>query len=118
MTAIERHPHFVSLEGGEGAGKTTVLNALREALQQSGNEVVSTREPGGTPLAEQIRDLLLNVPVDGVQHEPPAAETELLLMFAANRYSRRLRAARGSSATASPIPAMPTRAAVAASILR
>jgi dTMP kinase len=83
MTAIERHPHFVSLEGGEGAGKTTVLNALREALQQSGNEVVSTREPGGTPLAEQIRDLLLNVPVDGVQHEPPAAETELLLMFAA-----------------------------------
>ncbi len=80
---LERHPHFVSLEGGEGAGKTTVLNALREALQQAGHEVVSTREPGGTPLAEQIRNLLLNVPVDGVQHEPPAAETELLLMFAA-----------------------------------
>ena len=88
MTAIignglERHPHFVSLEGGEGAGKTTVLNALRDALLQSGHDVVSTREPGGTPLAEQIRSLLLNVPVDGVQHEPPAAETELLLMFAA-----------------------------------
>ncbi len=80
---LERHPHFVSLEGGEGAGKTTVLNALREALQQAGHEVVSTREPGGTPMAEQIRDLLLNVPVDGVQHENPAAETELLLMFAA-----------------------------------
>lgn len=79
---LERHPHFVSLEGGEGAGKTTVLNALRDALQQAGHEVVSTREPGGTPLAEQIRDLLLNVPVEGVQHEPPAAETELLLMFA------------------------------------
>ena len=79
---LERHPHFVSLEGGEGAGKSTVLNALREALLQAGHEVVSTREPGGTPLAEQIRDLLLNVPVDGVQHEPPAAETELLLMFA------------------------------------
>lgn len=80
---LERHPHFVSLEGGEGAGKTTVLNALRDALQQAGHEVVSTREPGGTPMAEQIRNLLLNVPVDGVQHEPPAAETELLLMFAA-----------------------------------
>lgn len=82
-SGLERHPHFVTLEGGEGAGKTTVLNALREALQQAGHEVVSTREPGGTPLAEQIRNLLLNVPVEGVQHEPPAAETELLLMFAA-----------------------------------
>jgi dTMP kinase len=83
VSGLERHPHFVTLEGGEGAGKTTVLNALREALQQAGHEVVSTREPGGTPLAEQIRNLLLNVPVEGVQHEPPAAETELLLMFAA-----------------------------------
>ena len=80
---LERHPHFVSLEGGEGAGKTTVLNALREALQQAGHEVISTREPGGTVLAEQIRGLLLNVPIDGVQHEQPTAETELLLMFAA-----------------------------------
>ncbi|MFZ2751862.1 MAG: dTMP kinase [Lysobacteraceae bacterium] len=80
---LERHPHFVSLEGGEGAGKTTVLNALRDALLQAGHDVVSTREPGGTPMAEQIRNLLLNVPVDGVQHESPAAETELLLMFAA-----------------------------------
>ena len=80
---LERHPHFVSLEGGEGEGKTTVLNALRDALLQAGHDVVSTREPGGTPMAEQIRNLLLNVPVDGVQHEPPAAETELLLMFAA-----------------------------------
>lgn len=75
---LPRHPRFVSLEGGEGAGKTTVLNALREALQQTGVEVVSTREPGGTPLAEQIRELLLH-PGD----EKPSAETELLLMFAA-----------------------------------
>jgi len=75
---LQRHPHFLSLEGGEGAGKTTVLNALREALQQAGHEVVSTREPGGTPMAEQIRELLLNP-----DHEKPAAETELLLMFAA-----------------------------------
>jgi len=74
---IATHPRLVSLEGGEGAGKTTVLNALRDALLRDGREVVSTREPGGTPLAERIRELLLNP--DG---ERIAAETELLLMFA------------------------------------
>ena len=70
-------PRLVSLEGGEGAGKTTVLRALREALVSAGHEVVSTREPGGTPLAEQIRALLLTP-----GEEKPAPETELLLMFA------------------------------------
>jgi dTMP kinase len=74
---IATHPRLVSLEGGEGAGKTTVLNALREALLRDGREVVSTREPGGTPLAERIRELLLNP-----EGERIAAETELLLMFA------------------------------------
>jgi dTMP kinase len=78
----QAHPRFISLEGGEGAGKSTVLGALRAALQADGSEVVSTREPGGTPLAERIRELLLGGPVDGAQ-EPVAAETELLLMFAA-----------------------------------
>lgn len=78
MSVLESHPHFVSLEGGEGAGKTTVLNALRATLREHGFEVVSTREPGGTPLAEMIRNLLLDP-----SHEPPAPETELLLMFAA-----------------------------------
>lgn len=78
MEALESHPRFVSLEGGEGAGKTTVLNALRDTLLQAGQEVVSTREPGGTPLAERIREMLLSP-----DHEKPAAETELLLMFAA-----------------------------------
>ena len=77
LADIATHPRFVSLEGGEGAGKTTVLNALRDALLRDGREVVSTREPGGTPLAERIRELLLNP--DG---ERIAAETELLLMFA------------------------------------
>lgn len=77
--AIE--PRLVTLEGGEGAGKTTVLNALREALRATGAEVVCTREPGGTPLAERIRALLLDRSADG-GHEPPAPETELLLMFA------------------------------------
>ncbi|WP_226470521.1 dTMP kinase [Luteimonas panaciterrae] len=76
--SVVPHPHFVSLEGGEGAGKTTVLNALRATLRERGFEVVSTREPGGTPLAEMIRNLLLDP-----SHEPPAPETELLLMFAA-----------------------------------
>lgn len=69
---------FISLEGGEGAGKSTVLAALRHALEVAGQAVTCTREPGGTPLAEQIRGLLLDT-----HHEPPAAETELLLMFAA-----------------------------------
>lgn len=76
-------PRFISLEGGEGAGKTTVLEALRAALQSDGCDVVSTREPGGTPLAEHIRGLLLGTSADGEPHEPVAAETELLLMFAA-----------------------------------
>jgi dTMP kinase len=75
---LEVQARFVTLEGGEGAGKSTVLSALREFLLGRGFEVVSTREPGGTPLAEQIRNLLLDP-----HHEPPSAETELLLMFAA-----------------------------------
>ncbi len=81
MTTLIRHPRFISLEGGEGAGKTTVLGALREALQADGCDVVTTREPGGTPLAERIRDLLLAV--DDAAQETLAPETELLLMFAA-----------------------------------
>lgn len=75
---LATHARFVTLEGGEGAGKSTALSALREFLRARGHEVVTTREPGGTPLAEQIRALLLDP-----GHEPPAAETELLLMFAA-----------------------------------
>ena len=78
MSTLPSHARFVSLEGGEGAGKTTVLDALRAALRERGEEVVSTREPGGTPLAEMIRGLLLDP-----SHEPPSADTELLLMFAA-----------------------------------
>ena len=80
---LQVQPRLVTLEGGEGAGKSTVLAALRDTLQASGVEVVCTREPGGTPLAEQIRGLLLSTPADGRPHEPPAPVTELLLMFAA-----------------------------------
>ncbi|HEU4814370.1 MAG TPA: dTMP kinase [Xanthomonadaceae bacterium] len=78
MSGLRSEPRLVTLEGGEGAGKSTVLRALRDALLAGGHEVVTTREPGGTPLAERIRDLLLH-PGD----EVPSPETELLLMFAA-----------------------------------
>ena len=77
-SGLQREPRLLSIEGGEGVGKSTVLRALREALLADGFEVVSTREPGGTPLAERIRGLLLDP-----SHEPAAPETELLLMFAA-----------------------------------
>ncbi|HCG40236.1 dTMP kinase [Stutzerimonas kunmingensis] len=69
---------FVTLEGPEGAGKSTNREYLAERLRASGVDVVLTREPGGTPLAERIRELLLT-PAD----EPMAVDTELLLVFAA-----------------------------------
>ncbi len=77
VPALTIEPRLITLEGGEGAGKSTVLSALREALLADGCEVVSTREPGGTPLAERIRELLLDP-----SYEAASAETELLLMFA------------------------------------
>nr|WP_298123612.1 dTMP kinase [uncultured Pseudoxanthomonas sp.] len=75
--ALLSQPRLITLEGGEGAGKTSAITAIRDRLQTEGHEVVLTREPGGTPLAERIRELLLNP-----QDEALAAETELLLMFA------------------------------------
>lgn len=80
--ALLRHPQFVSLEGGEGAGKTTAINAIRDLLRERGHEVVLTREPGGTPLAERIRGLVLT-PDGEIAGEPLSAEAELLLVFAA-----------------------------------
>lgn len=67
---------LISLEGGEGAGKTTVLGALRARLEARGHAVVGTREPGGTPAGEAIRSLLLD-PAHALR-----PNTELLLMFA------------------------------------
>ncbi|WNH51115.1 dTMP kinase [Stenotrophomonas oahuensis] len=80
-TDLHRHPHFISLEGGEGAGKTTALNAIRQALEAHGHRVLLTREPGGTPLAERIRALVLT-PDPEIAAEPLSAEAELLLVFA------------------------------------
>ena len=69
---------FLSLEGVEGVGKTTNLKFIAEYLTQAGISVVTTREPGGTPIAEKIRGLLLDH-----NEEVLANESELLLMFAA-----------------------------------
>lgn len=77
-----RHPRLVSLEGGEGAGKTTAITAIHECLRAHGHEVLLTREPGGTPLAERIRGLVLK-PDEDIAGEPLSAEAELLLVFAA-----------------------------------
>jgi dTMP kinase len=68
---------FITLEGMDGAGKSTHIPNIISALQAAGHEVVSTREPGGTPLGERLRELLL--------HETMDVETETLLMFAARR---------------------------------
>ena len=69
---------FITVEGSEGAGKSTNLAYVREQLVANGHDVVETREPGGTVLSEHIRDILLGHEYDGM-HE----DTELLLMFAA-----------------------------------
>lgn len=68
---------FITLEGGEGAGKTTAITQIKAWLQGQGRSVVTTREPGGTELAERIRSILLDSPVGSVSDI-----TELLLMFA------------------------------------
>jgi dTMP kinase len=68
---------FITLEGVDGAGKSTHLSWLVNHLRAQGRTVVQTREPGGTPLGEKLRELLL--------HEPMHLETEALLMFAARR---------------------------------
>lgn len=68
---------FISLEGGEGAGKSTLLAGVLACLRQHGLSVVQAREPGGTPVGEAVRAIVLDPALAGL-----AAETELLLMFA------------------------------------
>ena len=66
---------FITVEGIDGAGKSSHIEWLREYLTAQGHAVVVTREPGGTPLGESLRTILLN--------EPMSPETEMMLMFAA-----------------------------------
>jgi dTMP kinase len=68
---------FISFEGIDGAGKSSHVETLAHWLRQRGHEVLVTREPGGTPLAERLRDLVLHAPMDPL--------TEALLVFAARR---------------------------------
>lgn len=75
MAGAKIHGKFITLEGVDGAGKSTHISWIAEHLRQDGREVVVTREPGGTPLAEKLRALVLSEPMD------PLSET--LLMFAA-----------------------------------
>ena len=68
---------FITFEGIDGAGKSSHIDALADALRAQGRSVVRTREPGGTPLAETLRELFLTQPMDAL--------TEALLVFAARR---------------------------------
>ncbi|GGD01870.1 dTMP kinase [Undibacterium terreum] len=74
---MKQSGQFITFEGIDGAGKSTHIAYVIELIKQHGIEVVSTREPGGTPLGERLRDLALN--------EKMHLETEALLMFAARR---------------------------------
>ncbi|MRH45014.1 dTMP kinase [Aquibacillus halophilus] len=72
--------YFITFEGGEGAGKTSVLQALENKLVVDGHDVITTREPGGIEIAEKIRDVILNP-----AHTLMDARTEALLYAAARR---------------------------------
>lgn len=74
----QKNGMFITLEGGEGTGKTTQIELLAKKLKENGHEVITTREPGGTPEAEKIRELLVHR--DGGDWTPMA---EILLFFAA-----------------------------------
>ena len=69
---------FITVEGTEGVGKSTNMAYVKQWLEHKGHEVIHTREPGGTPFAEEIRELLLSK-----REEKVNSQTELLLMFAA-----------------------------------
>ncbi len=71
------HGRFITLEGIDGAGKSTHVAWLAETIKRRGHRVLVSREPGGTPLGEKLRELLL--------HQAMRANTEALLMFAARR---------------------------------
>jgi dTMP kinase len=78
MTAMQHRGKFITFEGLDGCGKSTQLKKLAASLRSQGLSVLTTREPGGTPTAEKIRQLLLDTRTDGL-----TALAELALMFAA-----------------------------------
>ncbi|UHA75355.1 dTMP kinase [Paenibacillus sp. 481] len=80
MTVSHQRGRFITLEGGEGAGKTTAIQLLVQQLKEQGQDVVVTREPGGIRIAEQIRSIILNP-----DHTEMDARTEALLYAAARR---------------------------------
>jgi len=77
MSALPFAARFISFEGIDGAGKSSHIDAVAQLLRSQGHTVLLTREPGGTPLAEQLRTLFLTQPMDAL--------TEALLVFAARR---------------------------------
>jgi len=72
---MSKRGRFITLEGVDGAGKSTHAGWLVEAIRAAGHTVLATREPGGTPIGEKLRELVL--------HEPMRLDTETLVMFAA-----------------------------------
>lgn len=72
--------YFITFEGGEGSGKTTVINQMYEGLRHEGRDVILTREPGGIPISEGIRNIILDP-----NHKAMEARTEALLYAAARR---------------------------------
>ncbi|WP_163539399.1 dTMP kinase [Gracilibacillus sp. YIM 98692] len=71
---------FITFEGGEGAGKSTILHKLAQRLEMEGHSIMSTREPGGIPISEKIREVILDK-----EHTKMDAKTEALLYSAARR---------------------------------
>lgn len=77
---IQQRGRFITLEGAEGVGKSSLLPKVRATLERFNVNVLCTREPGGTPLGERLRDVLLNT------EESMCAKAELLLMFASRAH--------------------------------
>ncbi len=75
LPSMSERGHFITFEGIDGSGKSTHIESVAEALRSRGIKPLLTREPGGTPLGESLRELVLN--------QPMARETETMLMFAA-----------------------------------
>jgi len=78
MNVLKNKGYFITVEGTEGVGKSTNMAFVKQWLENKGVETIHTREPGGTPFAEEVRELLLSKREESVN-----SKTELLLMFAA-----------------------------------